>query len=35
MDKMDAVAGLLNLSRPQANLLLKQASALCGVKQGS
>lgn len=30
LDKRDAIAGLLNLSRPQANLLFKQASALCG-----
>lgn len=30
LDKRDAVVGLLNLSRPQTNLLLKQASGLCG-----
>lgn len=30
LDKKDAIVGLLNLSRPQANLLLKQASGLCG-----
>lgn len=30
LDKRDTVAGLLNLSRPQINLLLKQASGLCG-----
>jgi hypothetical protein len=31
LNKRDAIAGLLNLSRPAANLLFKQISSLCGI----